>query len=527
MDATVKQILFDKFEIISCVKKDKGTGVYIAHHIYLGKKIFLKTMDQNNIPDAATLKRFKREAKVLAQLDHPNIIKVFDFGTFDHFFYISFEYFESRNLRKILQENELSEKQKLDIFMRILKGLNYAHQNKIIHRDLKPENILIDNAGQVKIADFGLAQGLDESAITGKSSIVGTPGYMSPEQILGEKLTFQSDLFSLGVIAYELYVGENPFIGRDVGATINNILTFKVSSVYDSLTKVPTPLQEIIADLLKRLKKDRVKSAAEILQRLDEKEAEAAAPAKEEKTSAHKIRIAAVFVILAALVAAIALWPRQNKSQLSKLSKTPAQVSNKSMPDSGSSASPVGDEKYIKTQTKRQAKITTHESIPSEKSVEENLHIPGKVFVRCSPWAEVFIDSVKIDTTPLSDTLRVTAGLRELMLKHPDYPAYIKQILVEPMRTQIVAVNLDTLFGFLNCKIYPWGEIMIDGRGIGQSPFPRPICLNPGKHLITVKNPRYQDVVEYIQVGRMDTTEYELDFEQVVASKGGKKDSNN
>jgi len=113
------------------------------------------------------------------------------------------------------------------------------------------------------------------------------------------------------------------------------------------------------------------------------------------------------------------------------------------------------------------------------------------------------------------------------MLKHPDYPAYVRKIIIEPMRTHIVAVNLDTLFGFLNCKIYPWGEILIDGRKAGQSPFPRPICLEPGKHLIKVTNPRYQDVLEYIQISRRDTTDFELDFEQVVASKGDKKDSNN
>jgi serine/threonine-protein kinase len=94
-------ILFAKFEILECLKKDAGASVYMANHIYLGKKILLKTLDRNNVPDPAMLSRFQREARTLARLDHPNIIKVLDFGTFEHFFYISFEYFKSRNLRAV------------------------------------------------------------------------------------------------------------------------------------------------------------------------------------------------------------------------------------------------------------------------------------------------------------------------------------------------------------------------------------------------------------------------------------------
>ncbi|NOY58821.1 MAG: serine/threonine protein kinase, partial [Calditrichaeota bacterium] len=515
MDDVTKQILFDKFEILSCVKQDESTGVYIARHIYLGKNIFLKTLDQDKIADEAVLKRFKREAKVLARLDHPNIIKVFDFGTHGHFFYISFEYFESSDLRKIMQQGSLTDERKTDILIHILKGLDYSHQNKIVHRDLKPENILIDTKGQVKIADFGLAQGVNESRLTNKSSIVGTPGYMSPEQILGEKLTSQSDLFSLGVIAYELFVGKNPFLGSDVGATINNILTFDESRIPASLANTPAPWNEIIVGLLKRSKKERIGSAGEILKRLGKKESQAAEPIKVEKTKGWKFKAAAVFALAAVILVIFISRPRHT-SEIANIEKPLQQIPDTSAVDSTS--------KNILLQTSVGVKMAEKPSgnlpeklIPSPPqgniTAKKNPNIPGKLFVRCSPWAEIFIDSVKIDTTPLSDTLRVAAGLRQLILKHPDYPAYIRKIVIEPMRTKVVTVNLDTLFGFLNCKIYPWGEIFIDGKTQGQSPFPRPICLEPGRHLIKVKNPQYQEVVEYIQINRRDTTEYELDFE--------------
>jgi len=102
------EILFKKFEILSCYKKDEYSAVYLANHIFLDKKVFLKVLDTNSIPDSSIVERFKREAKILAKLEHPNIIKVFDFGMFNDHFYISFEYFESRNLREFLRENKLS-----------------------------------------------------------------------------------------------------------------------------------------------------------------------------------------------------------------------------------------------------------------------------------------------------------------------------------------------------------------------------------------------------------------------------------
>ena len=155
-------ILFEKFDILECLKKETGLAVYSANHIYLGKRILLKTLDRETIADPAMLDRFQREAKTLARLDHPNIIKVLDFGTYESFFYISFEYFDSQNLREVFKSNRLSENQKLAVCTQLFRGLEYAHKYKIIHRDIKPENILIGDDLIPKISDFGmtLQQGL-------------------------------------------------------------------------------------------------------------------------------------------------------------------------------------------------------------------------------------------------------------------------------------------------------------------------------------------------------------------------------
>ncbi len=149
-----QEILFNRFRIEECLKKDRISNVYIAWHIHLEKKILLKTLNTEEIEDQGWLERFRREAKVLARLDHPNIIRVLDFGSDKKVYYISFEYFNGRNLRQLLSEEPPDHEQKKHILIQLLQGLEAAHQHGIIHRDVKPENILVNNEWYLKLARF-------------------------------------------------------------------------------------------------------------------------------------------------------------------------------------------------------------------------------------------------------------------------------------------------------------------------------------------------------------------------------------
>lgn len=140
---------------------------------------------------------------------------------------------------------------------------------------------------------------------------------------------------------------------------------------------------------------------------------------------------------------------------------------------------------------------------------------PGKLFVTCEPWAEVFIDSVRVDATPLQDTLRLSPGMHELVLKHPDYPASRQILRIAPRQTLRIAVDLDTLFGFLDLRIWPWAEVWLDGVARGQTPFARPLVLEEGGHRLSLHHPQYGELQDYIKVTKSETTRYTLNMSQL------------
>ncbi len=244
------ETLFEKFNIISCLKKTEFSAVYLADHIFLQKRIILKTLDSDKTADGSDLTRLKREAQILAKLNHPNIIRVLDFGSFQNFVYISFEYFPAQTMREIINANSITKNEKIALLQQAAQGLAYAHKNNIVHRDIKPENILVDDNLQLKIADFGLALSNESSLLTDPASVIGTPAYMSPEQVSGKDISAASDIFSLGLVAYELFNKNNPLLGADLGQTINNILNFNSKQHNELLNKSADIEKNIIKNLL-------------------------------------------------------------------------------------------------------------------------------------------------------------------------------------------------------------------------------------------------------------------------------------
>jgi len=189
----------------------------------LGRTVAVKTISAALGSDSENKERFLREARAAAQLNHPNIITVFDFGQADNELYMAMELLEGKDLKELITKGQLTFDQKLDIMEQVADGLAYAHGREVIHRDLKPGNIHVQPNGQVKILDFGLAR-LGSSDLTKTGVVMGTPNYMSPEQVMGERVDARSDVFSAGAVFYELLTNRKPFDAESVHATLYQVV---------------------------------------------------------------------------------------------------------------------------------------------------------------------------------------------------------------------------------------------------------------------------------------------------------------
>ncbi len=524
MENATTEILFEKFEIVKVLKRDLGTSVYLANHVYLNKKIILKTLNTDDLSENTFLQRFKREAKILAKLEHDNLIKVLDFGNYNNIFYISFEYFNSKNLRQVIKENELSIEQKTHLIVQLLEALNIAHQNQIIHRDIKPENILVNSNLDLKIADFGLALITNDIVLTHSSSIVGTPGYMSPEQIRGEK-TPQTDLFSAGIVSYELFTGSNPFIGKNVSETINNILNFEEDKLLKGLAGLPENIQKTIMALLKKKLRERPKTALDVINILGIEDT-FYNPSKifHEQKNFRKMLYIGVPIIVFSIIIGLLIFGKTSGSSHAKKNLS-EQVQNN--PDNILNRKDDTLDLEAKNQTKESNKNTpgkskignnNHKDSPNSNRLATNDYgsgltpdRAGKLFIECSPWATIFIDGDSIDTTPISGPILLKPGKHKIMLVHDTYPPIIKNIKLNRREIDSLKINLDNLVGRIICNVEPWGKIYINGEYKGTTPI-QPIILLPGNYMLKITNPNFASIVRSVNVNAEETQKINYHF---------------
>jgi serine/threonine protein kinase len=210
--------VFPQFEILELIGRGGMGYVYKARQLHLGREVALKLLPEKLSTDPHFAERFMREARVLARLNHPNIVMVHDFGHTGGYYYLVMEFVDGLNLRQAMRMGKFSPAEALAIVPKICDALQYAHEEGVLHRDIKPENILLDARGRVKIADFGIAKIVGEEkgpiTLTGTGASLGTPHYMAPEQFENpSQVDHRADIYSLGVVFYEMLTGELP-LGR-------------------------------------------------------------------------------------------------------------------------------------------------------------------------------------------------------------------------------------------------------------------------------------------------------------------------
>jgi tetratricopeptide (TPR) repeat protein len=213
-------VLSERYEILQLLGQGGMGAVYKAHDLELERVVALKVIRPDLSSDQKTLRRFKQELILARQVTHKNVIRIFDLGSHQGTKYITMEFVEGRDLSSILEERRLTPDESARLIRQVCRALESAHAENVVHRDLKPQNIMVDATGRARVMDFGLARSVEMSGLTRTGAILGTPAYMSPEQVLGTTPDARSDLFSLGIIFYELLTGKVPFKAETVWASL-------------------------------------------------------------------------------------------------------------------------------------------------------------------------------------------------------------------------------------------------------------------------------------------------------------------
>ena len=263
-----------KYEIIGTLGRGSMGMVYKAKDPEIGRTVAIKVLRRIAATSAlsaeAALERFKIEARSSGNLRHPHIITVFDVNSLDDSPYLVMDFIEGEGLDQMIERNtRLESEQALNFLGQIAAGLDYAHSRGVIHRDIKPSNIIVDRNLSCYILDFGVASIGSNEPKQGEP-IMGTPGYMSPEQILNHKLDARADLFGLAVVAFELLAGQRPFKGNDFTAVVSNILANKRASICEIVPSLPLALDAVFERALAREAADRFHSARELVAALAE-----------------------------------------------------------------------------------------------------------------------------------------------------------------------------------------------------------------------------------------------------------------
>jgi beta-lactam-binding protein with PASTA domain/predicted Ser/Thr protein kinase len=258
-------VISDRYEIHKRVGRGGMADVFLAKDLLLDRQVAIKILFPEFAVDPNFVERFRREAQAAANLSHPNIVNVYDWGKYEGTYFIAMEYVQGRTLAEILKTNkQLTPKQAAEIASEVAAALGFAHEAGLAHRDIKPANILIGANGQVKVADFGIARAMNagtESNLTQAGSVMGTASYFSPEQAQGAQPDPRSDLYSLGIVMYEMVAGRPPFTGENPVSIAYKQVHDRPTPLNQLVENMPRPFEAIVAKLLAKDPKLRYPSA--------------------------------------------------------------------------------------------------------------------------------------------------------------------------------------------------------------------------------------------------------------------------
>ena len=266
---TKGQRINDRYEIIKRIGEGGMANVYLAIDVILDRKVAIKILRGDLANDEKFIRRFQREALSASSLSHPNIVEIYDVGEDNGNYYIVMEYVEGRTLKQLLKKRgHLTVGEAVDIMLQLTDGMIHAHDSYIIHRDLKPQNIMIQENGQIKITDFGIAMALNSTQLTQTNSVMGSVHYLPPEQASGKGSTIKSDIYSMGILFYELLTGVLPFKGDNAVEIALKQMKEAIPSVRKQNPNIPQSVENIILRATAKNPKNRYNDSREMYNEL-------------------------------------------------------------------------------------------------------------------------------------------------------------------------------------------------------------------------------------------------------------------
>ncbi|HBA37595.1 MAG TPA: Stk1 family PASTA domain-containing Ser/Thr kinase, partial [Firmicutes bacterium] len=260
------QKINDRYQIIKSIGEGGMANVYLAYDTILDRNVAVKVLRGDLATDDKFVRRFQREALSASSLSHPNIVEVYDVGEDNGSYYIVMEYIEGKHLKELIKKRgKLTLSEVIDIMSQVCDGLATAHDSYIIHRDIKPQNIMILDSGLVKITDFGIAMALNSTQLTQTNSVMGSVHYLPPEQASGKGSTMQSDIYSMGILMYELLTGTLPFRGENAVEIALKQLKEPIPNLKTKIPDVPNSIVNIVKRATAKNPKNRYTDAREML----------------------------------------------------------------------------------------------------------------------------------------------------------------------------------------------------------------------------------------------------------------------
>ncbi len=410
--------------------------VYKAVQEPLGRLVAIKALKPSIAVDSQFAKRFEREAHFMASLQHENILHVHDFLKDGQTMFIVMEYVQGIDLYDLLERTpRLPVEVASIIALQVARALDYAHFRGIIHRDIKPANVMISHQGEVKLMDFGIARDETLSDLTETGTGVGTPSYMSPEQILGDKLDFRSDIFSLGIVLYQMVTGRKPFVEDDARTVMQKIRLDRYAAPRKLNGSVPRSLERILARCMEKLPVNRYPTTQALIDDimeflaarvpinyqarlvmylrdvnvLSDAEADeilaAGAPRSVRGTSVDRSLVKSVAMVEGALCLVLALGGGGIQWASGRLSTDPDDF----VAESGALVMPQR---------------------------------AGYLTVVAEPWAHVYLDGQRVVTTPWASRIPLSPGRHFLKLVNPFYVDEVREVRVRPGATEHISVVL-------------------------------------------------------------------------------------